>query len=56
MPFFALHLSFELSRRLETTPDALESFRKALAIDPGNGIVQGWIVQTEPLAKRARPQ
>ena len=45
-----------LSRRLETTPDALESFRKALAIDPGNGIVQGWIVQTEPLAKRARPQ
>jgi hypothetical protein len=45
-----------LSRRLETTPEALESFRKALAIDPGNGIVEGWIVQTEPLAKRARPR
>jgi hypothetical protein len=45
-----------LSRRLETTPDALESFRKALAIDPGNGIVEGWIIQTEPLAKRARPR
>lgn len=45
-----------LSRRLETTPDALESFRKALALDPGNGIVEGWIVQTEPLARRARPR
>jgi hypothetical protein len=45
-----------LTRRLETTPDALESFRKALAIDPGNGVVEGWIVQTEPLARRARPR
>ena len=45
-----------LSRRLETTPEALESFRRALAINPGNGVVQGWIVQTEPLAKRARPR
>jgi hypothetical protein len=45
-----------LSRRLETTPEALESFRKALAIDPGNGVVEGWIVQTEPLAKRAAPR
>ena len=45
-----------LSRRLETTPQALESFRKALAIDPANGVVQGWIVQTEPLAKRVAPR
>ena len=45
-----------LSRRLETTPEALESFRKALTIDPGNGVIEGWIVQTEPLAKRARPR
>jgi hypothetical protein len=45
-----------LSRRLDTTPDALESFRTALALDPGNGIIQGWIAQTEPLARRARPQ
>ena len=44
------------SRRLETTPDALGSFRKALEIDPGNGVVEGWIFQTEPLARRARPQ
>jgi tetratricopeptide (TPR) repeat protein len=40
------------SRRLDTTPDALESFRKALEIDPENGVVQGWIAQTEPLARR----
>lgn len=45
-----------LSRRLDTTPDALESFRAALSLDPGNGIIQGWIAQTEPLARRARPQ
>jgi tetratricopeptide (TPR) repeat protein len=42
------------SRRLDTTPDAVESFRKALAIDPDNGVVQGWLAQTEPLARRAR--
>lgn len=42
------------SRRLDTTPDALDSFRKALEIDPGNGVVQGWIAQTEPLARRVR--
>ena len=45
-----------LSRRLDTTPAALESFRTALALDPGNGVIQGWIAQTEPLARRARPQ
>ena len=45
-----------LSRRLETTPEALESFRQALALDPDNGVVQGWIAQTEPLARRARPR
>ena len=45
-----------LTRRLETTPEALESFRKALALDPGNGVIEGWIVQTEPLAKRAAPR
>jgi hypothetical protein len=42
------------SRRLDTTPDALDSFRKALELDPGNGVVQGWIAQTEPLARRVR--
>ena len=40
------------TRRLDTTPDALESFRKALELDPGNAVVQGWIAQTEPLARR----
>jgi tetratricopeptide (TPR) repeat protein len=42
------------SRRLDTTPDAVESFRKALAIDPENGVVQGWLAQTEPVARRVR--
>jgi tetratricopeptide (TPR) repeat protein len=42
------------SRRLDTTPDAVESFRKALEIDPDNGVVQGWLAQTEPLARRVR--
>jgi hypothetical protein len=42
------------SRRLETTPDAVDSFRKALAIDPENGVVQGWLAQTEPVARRLR--
>ena len=40
------------SRRLDTTPAAVESFRKALEIDPNNGVVQGWLAQTEPLARR----
>jgi len=42
------------SRRLDTTPDAVESFKKALEIDPDNGIVQGWLAQTEPVARRVR--
>ena len=42
------------SRRLDTTPDAVESFRKALEIDPENGLVQGWLAQTEPVARRVR--
>lgn len=42
------------SRRMDTTPDAVDSFRKALEIDPENGVVQGWLAQTEPLAKRVR--
>jgi hypothetical protein len=42
------------SRRLDTTPDAVDSFRKALEIDPGNGVVQGWLAQTEPIARRVR--
>ena len=42
------------SRRVDTTPDAVESFKKALEIDPGNGVVQGWIAQTEPIARRLR--
>jgi len=42
------------SRRLDTTPDAVASFKKALEIDPDNGIVQGWLAQTEPVARRVR--
>jgi len=42
------------SRRLDTTPDAVASFRKALEIDPDNGVVQGWLAQTEPVAGRVR--
>jgi hypothetical protein len=42
------------TRRLDTTPAAVESFRKALEIDPDNGILQGWLAQTEPVAKRVR--
>jgi tetratricopeptide (TPR) repeat protein len=42
------------SRRLDTTPAAVESFRKALEIDPDNGVVQGWLAQTEPVARRVR--
>jgi tetratricopeptide (TPR) repeat protein len=42
------------SRRLDTTPDAVASFRKALELDPDNGIVQGWLAQTEPVARRVR--
>ena len=42
------------SRRVDTTPDAVESFKKALEIDPGNGVVQGWLAQTEPIARRQR--
>jgi hypothetical protein len=42
------------SRRLDTTPDAVESFKKALELDPGNGVVQGWLAQTEPVARRQR--
>jgi tetratricopeptide (TPR) repeat protein len=42
------------SRRLDTTPEAVASFRKALELDPDNGVVQGWIAQTEPLARRVR--
>ena len=42
------------SRQLATTPEAVESFRKALEIDPDNGVVQGWLAQTEPVARRLR--
>ena len=42
------------SRRLDSTPAAVESFRKALEIDPDNGVVQGWLAQTEPVARRVR--
>jgi tetratricopeptide (TPR) repeat protein len=42
------------SRRLDTTPDAVESFKRALEIDPENGVVQGWLAQTEPVARRVR--
>jgi hypothetical protein len=42
------------TRRLDTTPAAVESFRKALELDPDNGVVQGWLAQTEPLARRVR--
>jgi hypothetical protein len=42
------------SRRLDTTPAAVESFKKALELDPENGVVQGWLAQTEPLARRSR--
>jgi len=42
------------SRRLDTTPDAVDSFKKALEIDPENGVVQGWLAQTEPVARRLR--
>jgi hypothetical protein len=43
-----------LSRRLDTTPAALASFRRALELNPGNGVIEGWIQQTEPLARRVR--
>ena len=42
------------SRRLDTTPEAVDSFKKALEIDPENGVVQGWLAQTEPVARRQR--
>ena len=42
------------SRRVDSTPLAVESFRKALEIDPDNGVVQGWLAQTEPVARRVR--
>lgn len=42
------------SRRMESTPDAVETFKKALEIDPNNATVRGYLIQTEPLAKRVR--
>jgi hypothetical protein len=33
---------------------AVASFKKALELDPGNGVTQGWLIQTEPLVNRRR--
>jgi hypothetical protein len=40
------------SRRLDTAEEAVASFRKALELDPGNGVAQGWLIQTEQLLRR----
>ena len=40
------------SRRLDRAEEAVASFRKALELDPGNGVAQGWLIQTEQLLKR----
>jgi hypothetical protein len=40
------------SRRLDTVEEAVASFRKVLELDPGNGVAQGWLIQTEQLTKR----
>ena len=34
---------------------AVASFKKALELDPGNGVTQGWLIQTEQTLKRRRP-
>jgi hypothetical protein len=40
------------SRTLATVDLAIASFKQALEIEPENGIVQGWIYQTEQLLRR----
>lgn len=40
------------SRRLDTVEDAIASFRRVLELDPGNGVAQGWLIQTEQLRGR----
>jgi hypothetical protein len=40
------------SRRLGTAEEAVASFRKALELDPGNGVAQGWLIQTEQVLRR----
>ena len=42
------------SRRLDTVEEAIASFRKVLELEPGNGVAQGWLVQTEQLARPRR--
>lgn len=43
-----------LSRRLDTVEEAVATFRKALEIEPDNGVIKGWLLQTEPLTRRVR--
>jgi len=33
---------------------AVASFKKSLELDPGNGVTQGWLIQTEQTLKRRR--
>jgi hypothetical protein len=42
------------SRRLDTIDAAVASFKKAIELDPANGVAQGWLIQTEPLTGRRR--
>lgn len=40
------------SRTLATVDEAIASFKQALEIEPENGIVRGWLYQTEQLLRR----